>query len=211
MVLFMLIAMIPLLTGAAGIVLFVVGLVKKKPAMWGSGIALGVVSLIIVVIGTGMAFWFGYRSARSASRRTLTRARQAAAVATAQEDPRAMLQTCTGLAIPGNITVTDARTLTQPPPAGQSVYYMRLHVPAEAGGFWPTHFVEASWSDVEDAMTGKQARSISFWDIADAQGKRCYRRTHRSNPSDPDRMVTHVAYDPNAGVAYVVSAQKWDE
>jgi len=38
-------------TGVTGLVLFIVGLVKRRPGMWGTGLGLGVLAMILLVVG----------------------------------------------------------------------------------------------------------------------------------------------------------------
>jgi len=202
---------VPFLAGAAGIALFVVGLVKKKPAMWGSGIALGLISLAIVVVGIGMVAWFGFRSASTVSRKAVVRARTAVIQAAAEADPDEAFRTCTDLPLPGGAKVVGFDSITYPPPAGQSNYYFKLMVPRGFEDFLAAHFTEGTWAEIGAAMVGEESRAVGFWDLTDGENKRCYQRTHRDSPADPDRMVTSVAYDPNAGMAYVISVQEWEK
>ena len=202
---------IPLLAGAAGIVLFVVGLVKKKPALWGSGIALGVTSLVAVTVGIGMVMWTGFRTARTMSRQTMVRARTALAEVVADMDGNAAFQTCTDLTLPESAKVTYFDSFTGPPPAGQSLYFFQVRASEGMTEFLTAHFAEISWADARDVMTGDETRMITSWSLPDGKTMRCYRRTHRDKPDDRGRTVTHVAYDPNAGIAYVVGVQEWDE
>jgi len=204
-----LVGMIPLLGGIAGIVLFVVGLAKKRPALWGSGIALAAVSLVIAVVGAGVVFFFGMRKAAVMSQKAVVQARQAVAEAVAKQ-PEGIFLNCMGLPMPPDVEVVGHRVVTYPPPAGQSIYYMKLRPGKTIETLFAKHFSEASWSDVREDLTGPDAQRLAFWGLSDGTDKRCYKRTHRSRPGAPDRIVTNVAYDPNASVAWFVSVQQWD-
>ncbi|HUT01832.1 MAG TPA: hypothetical protein VM031_05220 [Phycisphaerae bacterium] len=204
-VLLLLGAMVPLLAGTAGIVLFIVGLVKKKPAMWGSGLALAVVSFLIVAVGLGALFFVGVRGAQTASRRAVARAPQVA-VAEIARQPQTVFATCTGLELPADImVVADGGRYSR---SGQTNHYMKLLTSDAFGTFLAEHFAEATWADVRDAMATDEARSFAFWDLAGGESMRCYRRTYRSPTAAPGSIVTYVAHDPNTHTAYVVSVQQ---
>ena len=46
-----------LLPGVAGIVLLIVGIARKKPALWGTGIGLMALAMLAVVVGGGYALF----------------------------------------------------------------------------------------------------------------------------------------------------------
>lgn len=211
-----LLVIVPILGGIAGIVLFVVGLVKKKPAMWGSGIGLAAVSLLVLVVGVVAVGMFAWRTTRRAAQRTATLAaagRQTAAVAV---DSRTF-RTCTGLDLPAGTFVVgaiEAIGATEPahaPDASQSCHFLKLDVQPTFDDFLRQHFEKREWKDVEKTLTGEPTATVGLWAPADLRNKTYYTRTYRTRPSAPDRMVTTIAHDPNAGVACVVSVQERDE
>ena len=198
-----LLILVPLLGGAAGIVLFVVGLVKKKPALWGSGIALAVVSLMVVVVGVVAA---GFLTFRSSARATQTMVARASAAG--QNDS---FRNCTGLDLPAGTRIVASHKVTYAPPASQSCYFLKLRTSPAFETLLEEHFHDAAWRNVRKTLTAEPTASIELWTPADLRDKAYYTRTHRDRPGAPDRMETIVARDPNTSVAYVVSIQQWDE
>ncbi len=216
----MLLVMLPILGGLAGIVLFVVGLVKKKPAMWGSGIGLAVLSALILVVGAGAAFYLGLRTAAKPMGRAAAQAaamRQAAAQATdemeravaAATDSRAF-KTCTGLELPEGTLVWGSTEVTGPPPASQTYCYLRLQVSPAFRALLREHFQEANWEDVRETLTSEPTASVDLWTPADLRSKTYYTRTYRAGGA-PYRTVTTIIHDPNVGVAYFIGAPERGE
>jgi hypothetical protein len=206
----LLLILVPVLGGAAGIALFVVGLVKKKPAMWGSGIGLAVVSLLVVVVGVVAAGFLGWRTARSAAQQAVTLAaanRQTAALAVESE----IFRVCTGLDLPQGSSVLGAAKITDARLALRRCYFLKLGVQPAFDNFLRKHFERRDWKDVEKTLTRKPTPPVDLWAPADLRNKTYYTRTYRTGPNAPERMVTTIVHDPNAGVAYFVSVREETE
>ena len=203
----MLLVMLPILGGITGIVLFVVGLVKKKPAMWGSGIGLAVLSAVIFVIGVGAAFYLGFRAAAQTAGQAAARAAAMQRAVAAATDSRAF-RTCTGLELPEGTLVWGATEVTGSPPASQTYYYLRLQVSPAFRALLREHFQQADWKDVRGTLTSEPTASVDLWTPADLRDKTYYTRTYRAPGGAPDRTVTTIIHDPNAGVAYLIGVRE---
>ena len=167
------------IVGLAGLALFIVGLVTKKPAMWGSGIGLAVLSAVIFVIGVGAAFYLGFRTAAQTAGRAAAQAAAMQRAVAAATDSRAF-RTCTGLELPEGTLVWGATEVTGSPPASQTYYYLRLQVSPAFRALLREHFQQADWKDVRETLTSEPTASVDLWTPADLRNKTYYTRTYRA-------------------------------
>jgi len=205
----LLVGLLPVLGGIAGIVLFIVGLVKKRASLWGSGIALAVVSALVLVVGVVFAGFLAFRSSTTAAMRVAATARMNQQAAS-QAVHHFAFTTCTGLDLPDGALVLGVRNVLGPPPASRDYYLLKLQAPAAFETLLKKHFAPATWPDVRETLTSEPTASTDLWRPADLRNRTYYTRMVRDAPPARGRRVTTVAHDPNAGVAYLVSARQRD-
>jgi len=193
-----------------GIVLFIVGLVKKKPAMWGSGIAIGVLSLLVLTVGAGMLMFFSVRKART---QTMARVQALRARTQALSNTKALdFHTITGLDLPDGVSITrttasfsasagaDAQTL---------VSICRMSVPADFDEFLAANFTKAQWAAVAPTFQSGRMNDQSFLPSDDQLKKASLcMKTHQPDPNSPQTFVTAIAHDANTQGAWAVSVEK---
>jgi len=152
--------------GLLGIVLFIVGLVKKKPAMWGSGIAIGILGMLALAVGAGMLMYLGVRTA-STQQVALARAQVAKSFLAAQSAPfkeRTGLDLPPGTRVESSISGTDAGGTTQ-------VIGLYLLVQPDFDEFLADNFTKAKWQDV--APTFQAGRALRPSCPATANSRPC--------------------------------------
>lgn len=210
-----LIVVLPILAGVAGVVLFIVGLARKRTALWGSGLALALVSLAVFVVGMVAAGLLWYRRAAQVTARRAPAARRAVPVAVPQRTPgpwrrraatrpEAAFRECTGLDAPAGTTFIESREVSYSD--GRRIGYITLRGTARLAGFLREHFAEATWDEVRGPLAGDEASSVGLWTPGAVRGKAYYTRTHRA-AGRPGTSETFVALDPNAGAAFVVGVR----
>ncbi len=184
-----------------GLVLFIVGLVKKKPAMWGSGIAIGVLGLLILVVGAG---FLAFVSIRPAPMRLATQMQQATASSMSKGFDEA-----TGLSLPPDVSVT-SRTETYCPGSNglTPVIVFNMSVPADFDSFLAANFTKAKWSTVAPTFQTARESIESLPDDSQLSAASLYVLTYRPDPDLPEVFVTAVAHDTTAQQAWVLSVEE---
>jgi len=186
-----------------GIVLFIVGLVKKKPALWGSGIAVGVLSLMVLVVGAGMLMFVAMPVART---RAMTVQARAASVAMANG-----FQEATGLPLPDGASITRCKRCSSSagPNGSTRVIITHMSVPEDFDGFLAANFKKAQWSDAAPIFQAARSEDESCLP-SDSQLKNAaiYVLTYRTEPDSPAMFVTAVAHDTDTHEAWTVSLEK---
>ena len=193
-----------LLAGIVGLVLLIVGIVRRKPAMWGSAIA--VIGLaILLFIGTAAAGV--YAGVRKATRSVFeVAAQEAVAIEMEEWDESQWFQNCTGAALPEGVFTLSASADIDASPAGKSRYELKMEVPETFGAFLEEHFTKADWLDVKDVLSTQKS-----WHLTKPGNMRFYTLSYRKMPDDPDHMATYIAYDQAGGLVYFVSIQVYDQ
>ena len=190
-----------LLVAIAGLVLLIVGIVRRKPGMWGSGIVIMVLALLLLV---GAAVAGVYVGVRKAKHSVVTIADQMSRTA-AEVDETRWFQMCTGLALPEGVFLPSASADIDPSPGQESRYYLHMEVPRTFGAFLDEHFTKADWPDVKDALATNES-----WGLTEPGAMSFYTLNYRRMPNDPYHMATYIAYDQTGGLAYFVSVQVHD-
>lgn len=193
-----------------GIVLFIVGLVKKKPALWGSGIAVTVLVLLVFVVGAGMLMFFGIRKA---STQTMARVQSIQAMQAQSQAlrnaPALDFPATTGLDLPDGVSVTRT-TVSLSASAGADgqtlVSICRMSVPADFDEFLAANFTKTQWSTVAPTFqTGRLGDQSFLPSASQLQAMSLYVLTHRTAPDSPVTFTTAVAHDAGTEEAWMVT------
>jgi len=186
-----------------GIALFVIGLVKKKPALWGSGIAIGVLGLLVLTIAAGMLMFL---SVSTASTQMVTQMQAMNATMISN------FQATTGLALPDDVTVDSQTSISSSDGSsgGQTTICMRhMSVPSDFDEFLAANFTKAKWQEVAPTFQAGQSADNSFLPSdTQLQAASLYSLTYQPDPNSPETFVTAIAHDANAQEAWVVSVEK---
>jgi len=211
-ILLLLAVAVPMLGGIAGLVLFIVGLVRKRPAMWGSGLGLGLGSIVILFVAMGFAMFTGLRSTRVATRavrrQALVAAQQAASAPTTVGG---LLQQFTGQALPASVSASRVVSSSAASTDGNVTFYgARLAVPRNFGNYLGEPFREAEWddADVQAAVRHEEAARAAFLKPADLRSMTCHTLA-RPDPADASaRLLTVVFHRVGGTGAYVICVRQ---
>jgi len=177
----------------AGVVLLIVGLTKRRPELWGTGLAVGVVSLLLMVAALGVFV-------RKAFHRTAYTMTPPAPMAVTS-GPRGFTFV-TGLS---EQFIYDGSTVTIDYEADGTE---RVPIPYEGlhglDAVLDAHFTKAAWDDVKDDLALPQGTSDPDWRPEDFKDKRLCRRT-RPDAQSGGTWRCVVAHDPAAGTALVAA------
>jgi hypothetical protein len=185
-----------LLPGVAGVVLLVVGLARRRPALWGSGIALMALALLGLLVGAGFAF---YATARVAGP---PMAVPTPAVITG--DLADDFATYTFLTLPNTAEIIATQRSSHGVSEGV-VYLAKLKVEPTFGSFLTENFQPATWDDVRADMT-TEAGEHGLWAPDDLKDRAYHSRSVKTVEDGQACTVrTHVAHDAAGKAAYVVS------
>lgn len=187
--------------GIAGLALLIIGLIKKRAALWGSGLGIMVVSglLFLVMLFVGL---FYLRSARVAAPPPSAVSAPPLAV-TAPADLEAF-EHYTGLPAPEGAELETGIEMRDD--AGPRRCRLKLKVTPAFGDFLEAHFRKASWADVRGALTARVGARPGSWITGRTEGMVFYTRRHVGDAGQ--QIVTSVAYDKSAGVAYVAGVRR---
>lgn len=173
----------------AGIAMTVVGLRRKRHAMWAGGI-------VICLLG-GLTIYIGSVFIRAESRRQVQ--------AIKDEQAREDIETWTGLSFPKGISVkihNQHGVQFQNRVKEFSTYH--LSVPADFGTFIQAEFTEALWLDVDWIFTASRLHLQSTLPTDTQLQAMPLNTAIRPRPLQGGRSITAVAYDPNSRQAWVV-------
>jgi len=190
--------------GLLGIVLFIVGLVKKKPAMWASGIAIGLLGLLALPVGMGM-LW--YLSSRAPKRMMAGQAMAVKSMAT-QAMP---FKERTGLDLPpGTVAVGRGSGNFVSDQDGQTQFVMLdLAVQPDFDEFLAANFTKAKWQDVAPTFQAGRSQIATFLPSdSQLQAMSLYVLTNQPDSNSPSTVTTVVAHDASAHRAWMVSVEK---
>jgi hypothetical protein len=186
-----------------GIVLLIVGLVKKKPALWGSGIAVSVLGLMALAVGAGMFVFLGIRTGQTQAPAVRARAASKTMVQGFQE--------ATGLPLPAGVSITRRviHSSSAGPNGSTRVIIIHMSVPEDFDGFLAANFKKAQWSDAAPIFQTARSENESCLP-SDSQLKNAalYVLTYRTEPDSPEMFVTAVAHDTDTHEAWTVSLEK---
>lgn len=186
-----------------GIVLFIVGLVKKKPAIWGSGIAIGVLGLLVLTVGAGMLMFLSVSKART----QMATQMQAMSV-----NMSGGFQETTGLALPNDVTLASQTSISSSDGSsgGQTTIHMRhMSVPSDFDNFLAANFTRAKWQEVAPTFQASQSADYSFLPSdTQLQAASLYSLTYQPDPNSPATFTTAIAHDANTQQAWMVSMEK---
>jgi hypothetical protein len=212
-----------LLGGITGIVLFIVGLVRQKPSIWGSGIVLGVLTLLLFAGGVVALVNYLFTPIPSPQMRILVYDSNASSTASVPWDPNSELaaidlqaakeyfQDRVGVALPEHVSVVRRQNFMFFPSGGgpgKDTCLLKLSIPADFETFLAANFRKAQWPDVKDAF-GQLSTFRENVDLSPPEdGRRkalpFYTFTQPDDPNADVVFTTSVAIDPNSRKAWVV-------
>lgn len=187
------------LVGGTGLVLFIVGLAKKRTGLWVTGLVMGLGALLLVVVGVAamfLEFRFVQRGSYAATRveaRTV-RARSQGAEA----DARDYYSEATGLELPA-----EAHCSSFSFAAGGSVGWisMRLDVPPAYGRVLEAEFERVDEIRLEEVLPPGGTPGDSWaWDVGAAPGMSHFRKTRTDD--EGNTHTTTLAFDEATGTLY---------
>lgn len=192
-----------------GVVLFIVGLVKKKPVMWGIGIAVGVLGLLVLVVGAGMLMFLRLGRVTSVARVQL----QASSVTVRTATEARRFYGTTGVTLPDGVSfnlISHLNHETDRPDGQREILVLRMSVPADFDEFLAANFTKAQWSNVAPTFqTGRENGHESFVpNDSQLQAASLYVLTTQPDPNSPATFVTAIAHDANTQEAWTVSVEK---
>jgi len=212
-----------LLGGITGIVLFILGLVKHKPSMWGSGIVLGVLTLLLLTGGVvGLGY---YLLMPMPSQQYGTLINDSAVESTTQADPNweadlpaidlqnanRYFKDHVGAALPEHVTVIKHQEFMAFPPGGgppKELSLFELSIPANFETFVATKFKKAQWSQVKDDFgqfnTFRRISDVSLPEEGKLKILTLYTFTEREDTNANQVFATSIALAPNSRKAWVV-------
>ncbi len=186
--------LLPVLTGIAGVVLFIVGLVKKRAALWGSGIALSGISILMLVVGFGLAMFSAVSSVQRMARAPGGTTRPAVFQGLGAQD---MFARFSGVKLPPGCDVVHSSSGSGT--SGRR-FALRARTPDTFDAFLASHFQPAGWDDVRGTFTHPDLLGKGIWSRADVTGKTCYRL---APPRAGGGVYVHIVYDPNRDLAWI--------
>ena len=193
--------------GIASVVLFIVGLVKRRAAIWATGLVLGVVVVVMMVVGGAMFFMASAVSVTAAPGSTPTTPTLVTA------SPISTFEECTGLPLPSGAGVRSGMTSSNSGSGGSTKECaLVLTVPADFGAFLDANFKKATPQEASAALTGPKAPKHGMWAAKDVQGLVYYTLTRSGGDAGgaeaTQTWTTTIAYDARTGRAYVVGVRK---
>jgi len=198
--------------GVAGLVLFIVGLVNKRPALWGTGIVLGIVAMTAVVVCVGFVFYGATRSMQTMMSSQLAYLTAAAAATEAD------FEAATGVALPPEASVIyGGSSADYSTSDGTAITTSRIvKVPDSFAEVLAGNFTSATWDDVKPYLSGEGFADNARWDLTDSPTMAYYTKipAEPSTTASPDYVPkvsvplpalapTYIAYDRANGVMYV--------
>jgi hypothetical protein len=189
--------------GILGIVLFVVGLVKKKPAMWGSGIVIGLLGLLALPVGMGM-LW--YLSSRAPTRMM---AGQGAITVKSMATHAMPFKERTGLDLPNGTQVIGrgSGSFTADRDGTAQFVMLYLAVQPDFDDFLAANFTKANWQDVAPTFQTGRSR-IALPGDAQLQAMSLYSLVNPPDANSPATVTTVVAHNAGANEAWMASVEK---
>ncbi len=178
--------LLPLLV--LGIVLFIAGSLRKKPAMWGISIPVVLLSLAALVVGTEMCIF----------------------IAPQPQGAKPLdFHGITGLYLPKDVhicqTFRSLRTKGEPNDS-TPLLVLEATAPARTKAFFAAHCTKAQWSTAARAFRVARRREYSFLPSdSRLQGMSLYSLTTQPDPNSPTTFTTFIAHDANQNMAWLVS------
>lgn len=215
-------ALLLVLGGIMGIVLFIVGLVRQKPSIWGSGIVLGVLTLLLLAGGL-VALWnYLFVPVPSPQLGTLVYDSNASSAApivlNSQTKVVAMeyFRSRVGVALPEDVLVVWQQNSRFFPAGGGLITdtcLFKLSVPAHFETFLAANFRKAQWPDVKDALRQWEPFHVDIDSSLPEEGQLkalpLYIFTQPEDPNADVVFTTSVAIDPNSRQAWVVGEGRY--
>lgn len=233
MVMFLLLVgvMLLLLGGTAGIVLFILGLVKHKPSMWGSGIVLGVLTLLLLAGGIVALGYYLFMPMPGPQLRTLVYDPNSLSVAQVPSNPnaeraaedlraaRSYFQDRVGAVLPDGVSVIWREKVRffgtgtgSGPSTNTDNHLIKLSVPPGFQRFLAANFKETQWRDVKDAFADWRPLSpYNDPNLPEEDRLKALPFYNFTQPRDPNAdvmFITSVALDPNSNQAWVVGKER---
>lgn len=203
-----------LLVGAAtlalsitALVLFVLGVVQKRPAFWVSGLVLGIVLLTVIVGVAVLAFW-------TTAGPTPIPAR-VMGLAAAAATKGTTFEWATGVALPAEAVILYESIRLDS--TGPSITWLKIEIPDSFAATLDSAFDPDEWSRVKKYLAHEHIASNVAWGLADSEEMAYYTvNIPDFVAASPDGTAparidvstpVYIAYDRAAGVMYVAIVQ----
>ncbi|MDY7009612.1 MAG: hypothetical protein SVV80_02525 [Planctomycetota bacterium] len=157
------------LVGIAGLVLLIVGLVTRRKALWGSGIAAVLLSFIAGGVTIGLGVRYMILSASEAVFSSVAVSDSSFFVSVSDEEMRNWFSDNADVELPDEVVLLNGLSHTILP---TSTYYMKISAPEEFGTFLEEHFSTDTWSGVEahfnlSRLDEEEKASLPFWNLSE--------------------------------------------
>ncbi len=194
-----LVIIVIVLVGVAGLVLLIVGLATKRKALWGSGLAVMFLSVIVAGAAGG---WGAHRVFQK-----VAEFKQSLHIASVSDSGMRSWFRENAVELPGKVVLLNGTSITVLP---TSTYFMKIKVPDDFDAFLEKHFVTDTWAGIEEhfdlsGLDEEEKAAIPFWNLPEIKECSFFSCPHTELPD-----VTYVAYDKKKGIAYVVGQQGWN-
>jgi hypothetical protein len=204
--------MLLLLGGVAGIVLFIIGLVKHKPSMWGSGIVLAVLTVLMFAGGIVALWSYLFVVVSSPQYAPIAWDPNAVRAAKDLDAAKSYFQECVGMTLPEGVSVIWRDKTTRLGKEGSpnaDVYQYKLSVTPDFEEFLAGRFKKTQWSDVKDEfmiwmVTFGEEDYPPMPEEGRLKALPIYKFTQPDNPSASATFSTSVVLDPNSREAWIV-------
>jgi hypothetical protein len=189
-------ALVAALMGLTGLVLFIVGLVKKRTGLWVTGLVMGLGVLLLAMAGVAALFFLGVRS----TQHTATGVQARAVLAPSPGDEAAARDyywEATGLELPA-----EAHCSRFSFAAGGSAGWisMRLDVPPSYGRVLEAEFARVAEIRLEEVLPWGTTEESWPWDVGRAPGMSHFRKTRTDD--EGNTHTTTLAFDEATGTLY---------
>ncbi len=195
-----------------GVALFIVGLVKKKPVMWGIGIAIGVLGMLVLVMGAGMLMFLHLVGRPTTGAMTAVQAPSAMVTVRTASEVRRFYGT-TGVTLPDGVSFNLAVHFnhdTDRPDDQREILMLSMSVPADFDEFLDANFTNAQWPTVAPTFQAarENGRESFVPNDSQLQAASLYVLTAQPDPNSPATFITVVAHDANTQAAWAVSVEQ---
>lgn len=204
--LLLLVGAVTLAVSITALVLFVLGVVQKRPAFWVSGLVLGIVPLTVIVGAAVLVFAFS----SAPSTRLIPVALSAAA-----SMKGTTFEWATGVALPADAVILYESIRLDS--SGPSITWLKVEVPDSFAATLDSAFDPDEWAFVKTYLADEYVMSDSSWGLADSEEMAYYTvNIPDFVAASPDGTAparigvstpVYIAYDRAAGIMYVAIVQ----
>ncbi len=201
MTILILLVVLAVLLGITCVVLIIVGLVKRRKALWITGLVGLVVPILLVAGGGSLAAYLVYATGREV-------AEEVAAISEGSEEKMfKWFRWSTGVTLPAETEYIGGYRATY----WRDTYYLKFRVPRGFKELLIPHFKEVHWDLVRDRLMPPRDwdAGLGFWDISLMRGKPCYQRVYKDITDTTFESL--LVHDEATGLVYFIAMETEDE